>query len=231
MDSPEIIATDRAHSIFAAIRDAAFDKKLLEGIDPQPGWQRARVDPLTVITAAPGVELDPNWQIRAYQFYEDMNAWGSSYAVRTEDADVPPTFLDHARLAPPSCAASSISVALRPSGDAVSFFARSLLVRALSELGALWHGTRWGAHDLVAGASDLPRRRDHHAPWSWEGSALGNVNPFVEVLPGAARVVFYTWPKLGPARIVEHTDVHALRDGSIVSDERVVAVGQGGVIT
>lgn len=228
MTPPEIIPSDEAHAIFAAIRDAAFDKKLLEGVDPRPGWQRARVDPLTVIAAAPGVELDPGWQIIAYQFYSDMNAKGSAFAVRNEDADAAPVFHDNGLLEPPSCAAPSILVALRPSGDAVSFFARSLVMRELSELCSLWHGVRWGANELVAGASDLPEPRDRQAPWSWEGPALGNVNPVVEVLPGAVRVIFYTRPQLGPARIIEHTDVHSLRDGLIVSEERVVASGQGG---
>lgn len=212
----------------AAIRSAAFDQNLLRGIEPQDGWQRARVDPVTVVEAAPGVEVDARWRIVAYQWYEDGNGWGAVFAVPTDDADAAPVLHDDGRFELPPHAASSISVALRPSGDLASFFARTLLVRELHEIGALWHEVRWGSHDLMTGSPELP---DDQGPWSWELPAPLSFDPVVEMMAAAmVRVVFYTRTDLGGARIVEHVDSQAIRDGSIKSDERVVARGTGGWI-
>lgn len=227
---PQTIPTDEAHAIFTAIRTAAFDKKLYEGIDPEEGWHRHRVAPETVIAAAPGVTLDPNWTLVAYLFYERQNAWGACFAVRNEDADAEPEIDENNRLVPPACSAPSITVALRPSGDATSFFARSLVLRELNALGALWHGVSWGAHELIAGAADLPTARDMDAPWKWEGPAPASVNPVVEMTGGAARVTFCTRMGFRGSRIIEHTDIHSLRDGSIHSEERVIATARGGWI-
>jgi len=222
----ETIAGDRAYAIATAVRAAAFDDDLLRVGEPQEGWQRARVDPMAVVDAAPGVTLGERWKLVAHQWYREGDGIGVVFAVPIDAPDASPVLHDDGRFDLPASAASSLSVTLYPSGSEESFLARGLLLRELHEIGALWHGARWGNHDLVTGPASLP---DDAGSWAWEGPAPESFDPVMEVdAVGNRRVTFFTRTGLGSERIVEHADVHRLRDGSVTSSHRVVAHGTGG---
>ena len=93
--------------------------------------------------------------------------------------------------------------ALTGDGSDESYLHASILLRELSELGALWHGTGWGDHHLVEA---LPPGW----PWASERRPLQrSLAPRVVRRGTEVRVELVSFFYIELVRLVRHVDVYA----------------------
>lgn len=201
------------------------------------GWQVAPYDPNGLLTHFPGVKVIPGFELAAYQYVSGGNGNGFVFAIPKGhrlpppppnltfawDADgviqmhLPPGFPDSVR--------PDLDSFLVCGGDTESYFACSLVLRELRELGALWHGADWSTHDLLLEVESVS-----DPVWTWSEPRPDCFLPEVQHTRDDARVIrFYTKTDYERSRVVRHTDIY--RSGQrIQAQAEVIADGGMGYI-
>ena len=104
-------------------------------------------------------------------------------------------------------------------GSPLSYLSASLLLRELSEVGALWHGVRWDVEEIICtrrsrlyGATRRGilrghwRRRFGHMDWTGPQPDPDDLAPTVTVTPKGSRVTLHTHSELGRENVTRWTD-------------------------
>lgn len=214
--------------------------------DGPEGWSLSVVDPADVVLVFDSLRLSPAYKLCAYQYRERGNGNAFVYAIPA-GSDVPhPDACPRKTgqfLAPPVPAGALDDFMMAVEGDQtpLSHFHASLLKRELHEFGALWHGCRWGAEQIVdrmptghrdgtcydAETYPGPASPDY---WVWKRSPPKRWAPVVTMGPTRIRVSFYTYGEVGREHIARHTDTYERGSHTSTTRTSVIAWGHSGIV-
>lgn len=235
------VPSEKARAIRNALRDA---NQIQEQRDP--GWHRSTIDPETLVAVTPGVTLRSGFRLLSFEWLDDFpNGRGITYAVPESTVTLPVDLPDDPADDPrPRDALTELGWVLVPTrqDDPVAWFARSLLIRELEEIGALGHLVWWHCHEtccdeteaqaqVANSSSQYPRLSPAGAldtPWEWKEEAPTDYRPLICCGADVVEVTFYSRYDRGRKQIIRHDDRHTLGDGQLDRSDVSIATGGAG---
>jgi len=181
------------------------------------GWQIAPYDPNRLLASCKSIRLRPGFKLASYQFVAGGNGNGLTLVI-PEDRSLPispgriymgwdgpsPVFKVSA-MDTLDWIHQDVGEFLEGDESLLSYFEASLFLRELRELGAVWHGTSWDTHEILA----APKEWDP-AVWKWEEYEPKDWRPSVtRASQRMIRVVFFSYSQLGRQHIVRHVDTYS----------------------
>ncbi|QDV16061.1 hypothetical protein Pan153_06820 [Gimesia panareensis] len=205
------------------------------------GWSKSQVDPAKIVVLFKPLRINRKYQLKAYQFKEDMNGNGVVWAMPVGSTFPNPNALlqDGGTLfksPKPGMALDNVMEAIEGDRSLKSYLLASMLKRELDEFGAIWHGARWSMHTVLdadpwqgSGPTDMddplefPSRPAAH--WKWKTPRPTDWRPTVTMKGDVATVKFYTFSPLGKEAIYEHIDVYRPGEYRFGTETRKIAEG------
>lgn len=205
------------------------------------GWSKSQVDPAKIVVLFKPLSVNRKYQLKAYQFKEDMNGNGVVWAMPVGSTFPNPNALLQGggtlfKSPKPGMALDNVMEAIEGDHSPKSYLLASMLKRELDEFGAIWHGARWSMHTVLdadpwqgPGPTDMddplefPSRPA--ANWKWKTSKPHDWRPTVTVKGDVATVKFYTYSPLGKEAIYEHKDVYRPGEYRFGTETRKIAEG------
>ena len=225
------------------LRERAASVTTLPGELPS-GWSKSPVDPMDLVKVFEPLGIKPGYILRAYQFVEGNNGNGFVWAMPV-DAEFPDPEdcprLEGMFLEPPKppAALDNVMDSIEGDGSPWSYMCASILMRELTEFGAMWHGCNWNTHRVL----DKPPWNDGKEPdsiietaspttepWEWIDDQPGDWKPFVEKKRKAIETVFLTYSGLGQEAIYRHVDRYPAGEHRPKVSTEVIARGGGGFV-
>ena len=223
-----VFSVDRIQSLRRAIaRATRFPDN---GSD---GWRKSPVDPCLVLNVFRLLHLLPGCTLRAYQFRLGGNGNAFVYAMPVnspfpEPDECPRDEFRFLEPPVPSGALSDVMAAITGDGSPESYMQASIFAREIVEFGALWHGSEWSMHEIIA-ANSRCLAAERQAEWEWMEFAPVEWSPTVTM---GDQIVseFYSYTILGGERLTRH--VHSFQNGSYVcvASDRMIAKGPDCVV-
>lgn len=205
------------------------------------GWSKSLVDPMKIVPLFKPLRVKQDYQLKAYQFKEEMNGNGVVWAMPADASFPNPNEIQEDggtlfRSPKPGKALDNVMEAIEGDRSARSFLLASLLKRELDEFGALWHGARWSMHTVLdadpwlgPGPSEMDDPIEHPsrpaANWQWKTTKPRDWRPTVTVNGNVATVKFYTYSALGKEGIYEHIDEYRPGEYRFTTEKKKIAEG------
>jgi len=223
--------------------------KLAEVPEKTPlGWSRSPLNPSQLVSLFRPLQLNPKYQLKAYQFKEEQGNGNAFVWAMPKQAEFPlpedcPVVLTHFLQPPkPPEALDDYMEAINGDGSPASYLAASLLGRELREFGALWHGMNWTTH-VVLDADPwknpppeeenplfpIDRPQDDARSFQWKEPRPQNWQPVIETSPDSVKVTFYTFSPLDQQRIYRHVDYYRPGSYRFTSLSKIIAEAEGGI--
>lgn len=205
------------------------------------GWSKSQVDPEKIVVLFKPLRVNRKYELKAYQFKEDMNGNGVVWAMPVGSTFPNPNELLQGggtlfKSPKPGMALDNAMEAIEGDHSPKSYLLASMLKRELDEFGAIWHGARWSMHTVLdadpwqgSGPTDMddplefPSRPA--ANWKWKTQKPTDWRPTVTMKGDVATVKFYTYSPLGKEAIYEHTDIYRPGEYRFGTQTRKIAEG------
>ncbi len=183
------------------------------------GWHLAPYDPNQLLKLFTRIRLREGFRLASYQCVTGGNANGFVFVIPDGRSLPPPSAAgtkpgwcrpgagvprSRSEGTLPSWACTDVESYLEGEYTPLSLFEASLFSREVRELGALWHGVRWGDHSLTVVQRAVPS-----GEWQWLRERPKDWRPNVEHCANGTRTVrFFTHTDIGRRQIIRHTDVY-----------------------
>jgi hypothetical protein len=204
---------------------------------PARGWSLASYDPNLLLDAFCCLALRDGWQLAAYEFFDGENGIGFVFGIPAGHSlpdpeerfdfhwspEGKPVF-DPVWQSLPERMQANIGCILEGDGSPLSYFQASIFVRELQEMGSLFHGCSWAAHEVLTSAAQIPLQK-----WDWGEKRPRIWRPVVRNLGSTWQVTFYSYSGLSREQIVFHMDTFAA-GYELETEETIVALGEGGYV-
>jgi hypothetical protein len=209
------------------------------------GWSKSTVDLTRVVAVFAPLKVKEGVVLRAYQFRAGGNGNGVVWALPAGAAFPEPSECPEVKREPlvrpvprPAAALPSIMAQVQGDGSAWSYMAASLLGRQLQEFGAMWHGIKWGTHNVLD-QNPLTQTAKHSDPmsgpvnvdpkkWQWHEAQPKDWRPTVHMGHDRVTVRFYTYSGYQRQKIVLHVDTYTPGNYRYTTEEKEIAQGPGG---
>jgi hypothetical protein len=195
-------------------------------------WSLSNFDFSQLINSFPNLSVDPQYEIKAYQFRQGRDGETKSFAM-PKGIELPPLEVDEEDedefLEPekPDQALNDFMEAIEGDHTPWSYLCASILAREISEVGAFGHGGYWCAFEVL---NELPPTKNGEI-WQWQETQLENFSPYVQIDQTSIEVVFFTYCGLGSERITKHTDTYSSKKSYQFSSKYdVIATASGGYV-
>lgn len=205
------------------------------------GWAISANDPSKVLDVFDKIYLKEGYILDAYQYTASNNGNAVVYGFKSGDTipdpDECPINENYALKPPtPENAINDIMSLIEGDGSYRSYISASLFARAISEFGAMWHGSYWSDHIII----DLnPFKKEEnqiisksndilltaHDAWDIKEELPDEWTPMVEIDSNSVTVTFITVSQEGSISIVLHKDVYTDNGYEFTSTQVVLATG------
>lgn len=172
----------------------------------QGQWFISTINPGTVLTKLPGLQLKPGFRLVTYLNRMQESGIGVTWAVPEElstTAQLEKALEqngDISRLPRPSQSLTDVMEAIVGDFSPASFIVASVLRRELQELGALGKHAKWSHHQFI---NAVPPQ----AQWQWRTEVPRDLSPKVRTLPdGKTAIEFFSCRTVAPLGIFRHID-------------------------
>lgn len=208
------------------------------------GWSKGTLDPHKALAVFKTLKLKQGFQLRTYQYREDLNGNGVVWALPAGAAFPDPAELVKDRfelLKPPKPpkAYDNYMEAIEGDRSALSFVSASLLRRELGDFGSVWHGAGWVFHTLLDSSPwDESAKQPEWFPeppsplsdWKWMKPKPTDWKPKVSVKGQVVTVTFYTYSPIEKESIYRHVDEYRVGEYRFSSEMQKLAIGSKGVL-
>ena len=215
------------------------------------GWSISAVDPMKLLAEFKSLGITRGYTLRAYQRCDGGNGSGIVWAL-PQKAEFPApekepdlkTKFKHMRMGVGSCrpprppdGLDDFMEAIKGDGSLWSYLQASLFSREALEFGAMWHGASWETSLILdnnpfkrtskggRGKSILSAEKQ----WKWLEPEPEKWEPTVRMEEDIITVTFFTYSGLGQETIYRHSDRYRQGSYQYETEEKIIAVGEGGV--
>ncbi|HEY3324982.1 MAG TPA: hypothetical protein VGP72_31300 [Planctomycetota bacterium] len=190
------------------------------------GWNTASFDPNRLLATCKHIRLKPGMKLIAYQFRACSNGNGLVLALPAERQIPSPVSLGDGLLPRrlPKWMDRCIAHHIEGDGSPESYFEASILIRELSELGAVWHGCSWSEHAVVLSDEDVPAFK-----WEWRHARPADWRPAFQRNASGTSISFWTYTGYERERVIRFEDQFT-DQYDFATEAGAVAEGPGGYI-